>query len=507
MTTVDESAPARAGGREWAGLAVLALPVLVLALDLNVLHLAAPALSADLGAGSTQLLWILDVYGFMVAGLLVTMGTLGDRIGRRRLLLLGAAAFAAASVVAAYAPTAESLIAARALLGVAGATLMPSTLGLIGNLFPDPRQRSLAIGVWVTAFIGGSAIGPVVGGLMLERFWWGSVLLLGVPVMALLLATGPLLLPEHRDEGAGRIDLASAVLALAAMLPVIYGVKEFAKDGWGAAGAGALAVGAVFGALFVRRQRRLADPLVDLRLFRSHGFGAALVSLMLCTIAMGGVTMLFVQYLQMVEGRSAMETGLWMVPAVAASIVVSATAPVLARRWRPAVVVGAGLAVAVLGLLLFSRVESGGGVGLPVAGTVLMFVGATPLMVLGTDLVVGSAPPERASSAASLSETTSELGSALSIAIVGSIVTAVYGGRMASAEGAPEAARDNLAAALEAAGDLPGEDAAALVEAGRAAFADAVHAGALMSAGVLVATLAVVAVALRRVPRIGGGER
>src|SRR5690606_6957053 len=258
--------------------------------DLNVLHLAAPALSADLGAGSTQLLWILDVYGFMVAGLLVTMGTLGDRIGRRRLLLLGAAAFAAASVVAAYAPTAESLIAARALLGVAGATLMPSTLGLIGNLFPDPRQRSLAIGVWVTAFIGGSAIGPVVGGLMLERFWWGSVLLLGVPVMALLLATGPLLLPEHRDEGAGRIDLASAVLALAAMLPVIYGVKEFAKDGWGAAGAGALAVGAVFGALFVRRQRRLADPLVDLRLFRSQGFGAALVSLMLCTIAMGGVT-------------------------------------------------------------------------------------------------------------------------------------------------------------------------------------------------------------------------
>src|SRR5690606_34779791 len=167
VTTVDESAPARAGGREWAGLAVLALPVLVLALDLNVLHLAAPALSADLGAGSTQLLWILDVYGFMVAGLLVTMGTLGDRIGRRRLLLLGAAAFAAASVVAAYAPTAESLSAARAVLGVAGATLMPSTLRLIGSLFPDPRQRSLAIGVWVTAFIGGSAIGPVVGGLML----------------------------------------------------------------------------------------------------------------------------------------------------------------------------------------------------------------------------------------------------------------------------------------------------------------------------------------------------
>src|SRR5690606_9283507 len=204
-------------------------------------------------------------------------------------------------------------------------------------------------------------------------------------------------------------------------------VKEFAKDGWGAAGAGALAVGAVFGALFVRRQRRLADPLVDLRLFRSQGFGAALASLMLCTIAMGGVTMLFVQYLQMVEGRSAMETGLWMVPAVAASIVVSATAPVLARGWRPAVVVGAGLAVAVLGLLRFSRVESGGGVGLPVAGTVLMFVGATPLMVLGTDLVVGSAPPERASSAASLSETTSAPGAALSIAIDGSIVSTSYG--------------------------------------------------------------------------------
>lgn len=508
MTTVDETASARAGAREWAGLAVLALPVLVLALDLNVLHLAAPALSADLGAGSTQLLWILDVYGFMVAGLLVTMGTLGDRIGRRRLLLIGAAAFAAASVVAAYAPTAEALIAARALLGVAGATLMPSTLGLIGNLFPDPKQRSLAIGVWVTAFIGGSAIGPVVGGLMLERFWWGSVLLLGVPVMALLLVTGPMLLPEHRTGNGGRIDLVSSALALAAMLPVIYGVKEFAKDGWDPLAAASLAVGAAFGALFVRRQRRLADPLVDMRLFRSQGFGAALVALLLGTIALGGMTMLFVQYLQMVEGRSAMETGLWMIPAVAASIAVSATAPVLARRWRPAAVIGVGLPVAILGLLLFSRLESGDGVALPVAGTILMFIGATPLMVLSTDLVVGSAPKERASSAASLSETTSELGSALSIAVVGSIITAVYGGRMSSAPltgAVPEAARDNLAAALEAAEGLPGRDAAGLVAAGRAAFTDAVHMGALMSAGVLAATLAVVVVALRRVPPIGGG--
>ncbi|MCD0444040.1 MFS transporter [Glycomyces sp. A-F 0318] len=507
MTTTDENAaPARAGAKEWAGLAVLALPVLLLAIDLNVLHLAAPALGADLGTSSTQLLWILDVYGFMVAGFLVTMGNLGDRIGRRRLLLIGAAAFGAASVVAAYAPSAEALIAARALLGIAGATLMPSTLGLIGNMFHDPKQRSTAIGVWIMAFIGGSAVGPIAGGLLLEQFWWGAAFLMNVPVMVLLLAAGPLLLTEFRDESAGRIDLPSALLALATMLPVVYAAKEFAKDGFEPATVAVLAVGLLSGALFLRRQRRLDDPLVDLRLFRSRGFGAALAVLLLVTSALGGMLMLFVQFLQMVEGLSALESGLWMLPGVAASILASALAPVLAQRVRPAVVIGAGLALALAGAALFMRVEADGGLAPLIAGTVLMFLGMTPVAVLGTDLVVGAAPKERASSAGSLSETASELGSALSIALIGSVITAVYTGRMAAASlggGVPEAARDNLAAALASAEHLPEEEAAGLLEAGREAFTQALNVGALASAAILLAAFAITAVALRRVPPLG----
>ncbi len=215
-----------AGRREWIGLAVLTLPTLLLALDESVLFLALPRLGSDLAPSSAQLLWIMDIYGFMIAGFLVTMGTLGDRIGRRRLLLLGAAGFGVASVVAAYSTSPEMLIVTRALLGIAGATLMPSTLALISNMFRDPQQRSLAIGGWMAAFTGGFMIGPLIGGTLLEHFWWGSVFLMGVPVMALLLAVGPVLLPEYRAAEAGRLDLVSVALSLAAILPVIYGLKQ-----------------------------------------------------------------------------------------------------------------------------------------------------------------------------------------------------------------------------------------------------------------------------------------
>ncbi len=215
-----------AGRREWIGLAVLALPTLLASLDMSVLFLALPHLSADLGANSSQQLWILDIYGFMLAGFLVTMGTLGDRIGRRRLLMFGATAFGLASIVAAWSTSAEMLILARAALGIAGATLMPSTLALIRNMFHDARQRGVAIAVWMSCFMVGTAIGPLIGGVMLSMFWWGSVFLLAVPVMVILLVAAPTLLPEYRDAAAGRVDLTSVVLSLAAILPVIYGLKE-----------------------------------------------------------------------------------------------------------------------------------------------------------------------------------------------------------------------------------------------------------------------------------------
>jgi len=293
MHSNDTAAPVRAGGREWAGLAVLALPTLLVSLDTFVMLLALPHLAADLGASGTEQLWIMDIYGFLVAGLLITAGALGDRIGRRRLLLAGAAAFGAASVLAAYATSPTMLIAARALLGVAGATLTPSTLSLIMNLFSDARQRATAVGIWAGCFTVGAIIGPLVGGAMLERFWWGSVLLLGVPAMVLLLILGPLLLPEYRDPAAGRLDPTSVAVSLAALLSVIYGLKQVAQHGPHLLPLLALLAGVALAVVFVRRQVKLAHPLLDLKLFANRGFGVALGAMLAYTLLSGG-TMVFV---------------------------------------------------------------------------------------------------------------------------------------------------------------------------------------------------------------------
>lgn len=281
-----------AGVREWTGLAVLALPALLISIDLSVMILALPHISSSLGADSSQQLWIVDIYGFMLSGFLITMGTLGDRIGRRKLLLLGGTAFAVASLLAAFSQSAEMLIVARALLGIAGATVSPSTLALIGNMFRDHKQRSLAIGIWLMCSMGGMALGPVVGGIMLERFWWGSVFLLGVPVMLILLLIGPILLPEYRQLESGRIDLFSVLLSLLAILPFIYGLKEIATHGLHITPLLFVLTGAVLGAVFVTRQRMLTNPLLDLRLFANHGFGTALGGMFGITLT--GATMLFI---------------------------------------------------------------------------------------------------------------------------------------------------------------------------------------------------------------------
>src|SRR5712691_3218087 len=275
----------RATRREWIGLAVIALPCVLYAMDLTVLNLAVPRLSEDLKPTSAQLLWILDIFGFLVAGSLIIMGNIGDRIGRRRLLMMGAAGFGAASVIAAFSTSAGMLIAARALLGIAGATLAPSTLSLIRTMFRDPRQRTFAIGVWVSSYSIGGAIGPLLGGVVLEYFWWGAVFLLGVPVMALLLVVGPRLLPEFRDPNPEPVDILSAVLSLAGVLLVIYGLKRIAEHGAELVAAISIAAGVLVGVVFVRRQPKLAHPLIDLQLFRSGAVSTALATYMLGTFA------------------------------------------------------------------------------------------------------------------------------------------------------------------------------------------------------------------------------
>ncbi len=422
MTAPERS---RAGHREWIGLAVIALPCLVYAMDLTVLNLAVPALSADLRPSSTQLLWIVDIYGFLVAGLLITMGTLGDRIGRRRLLLIGALAFGVASVLAAFSTSTETLIAARALLGIAGATLAPSTLSLIRNMFHDPEQRTVAIGVWITSFSVGAAIGPLVGGALLEQFWWGSVFLPAVPVMALLLAAGPRLLPEFRDPEAGRLDLTSVALSLVAVLAVIYGLKQIAQDGPGSSPALAVVAGLGVGGVFLHRQGRLADPLIDLRLFRAPAFSAALAVHTLAFFVLFGALLFIAQYLQLVLGLSPLEASALTVPSAAGFIVGAMLTPVIVRRVRPGSAVAGGLALAAVGFVLLTQVDVASGLVVLVIGSVVFSLGLAAVFTLATDLMVGTAPPERAGAASAIAETGSEFGGALGIAILGSIGTAV----------------------------------------------------------------------------------
>ena len=406
---------------------MIALPCLLYSMDLTVLNLALPAISADLKPTSAQLLWIVDIYGFLVAGLLITMGALGDRIGRRRLLLIGAAAFGVASVLAAFSTSAEMLIATRAALGIAGATLAPSTLSLIRNMFRDSGERRFAIGVWITSYSAGGAIGPLVGGILLEHFWWGSVFLAGVPVMALLLAVGPALLPEFRDPEAGRPDLASAALSLAAVLPVIYGIKRIAESGAAWLPVLSILAGLAAGAMFVRRQRRLADPLIDLRLFRSPAFSASLATYTLGTFVAFGSFLFIAQYLQRVLGLTPLQAGLWLLPFFAGWISGSMLAPLIARWLRPAFALSAGLVLAAGGFGLLTRVDGGSALPVLVTGSLLVSLGLAPVFTLATDVIVGAAPPERAGAASAISETGSELGGALGIALLGSLATAVYG--------------------------------------------------------------------------------
>jgi DHA2 family multidrug resistance protein-like MFS transporter len=505
---IDDAATAgtpRATRRDWIGLAVIALPCMLYSMDLTVLNLAVPHLSADLEPSAAELLWIVDIYGFLVAGSLITMGTLGDRIGRRRLLLIGAAAFGIGSVLAAFSTSAGMLIATRALLGVAGATLAPSTLSLIRNMFLDAGQRTFAIGVWVTSYSVGGAIGPLLGGVLLQYFWWGSVFLIGVPVMLLLLALGPVLLPEFRDPEAGRLDVLSAALSLAAVLGVIYGLKRLAEGGHGWPPVLAIAAGLALGLAFVRRQGRLADPLIDLRLFRAPAFSGALAAYTLSTFVGFGAYVFIAQYLQLVLGLTPLQAGFWTVPSMLAFVAGSFVVPRIVRRVHPAYVMSVGMVLAALGFGVLTQVDGPARLALIVVGSVVYSLGISPVVILATDLIVGSAPVERAGAAAAISETSSELGGALGIAILGSVGTAVYRVHVAPAvpAGLPpeaaEAARTTLGAAVAVAQRLPSDVGAELLEVVRAAFTRAFEATAAINAALAVATAILSAVLLRRV--------
>jgi DHA2 family multidrug resistance protein-like MFS transporter len=504
-TAIPSAAPApKATQREWIGLAVLALPCLLYAMDLTVLNLAVPHLSADLNPTSTELLWIIDIYGFVVAGALIPMGVYGDRIGRRKLLLIGAAFFGVASIFAAFAGSVAQLIAARAVLGLAAATLAPSTLSLIRNMFLDDRERTIAIGIWISSFSAGGAIGPVLGGVLLEYFWWGSVFLLNVPVMLLLLAVGPFLLSEYRDPGAGRPDLASAGLSLATTLAIIYGIKRIAEIGPDVVAVATIVAGIVIGSFFVRRQKRLAQPFIDLALFRRPSFTAALGINIVAVFAAFGSFLFVAQYLQLVIGLTPLEAGLWSAPSGITFIIGSNLTPVLVRHVSRVIVVTGGLALTAASFIVMAQVEGArGDLALVVSAYVLMSLGMSSVFTLTTDFVISAAPPERAGLAAGMAETSSEFGGALGIAILGSVVTAIYRPTVSAAlppdlpAAAADAARDTLGGALGAAAQLTDGLGEALAATARAAYVDSFQVISLISAAALALAAAIAFQALR----------
>ncbi|HYK66360.1 MAG TPA: MFS transporter [Streptosporangiaceae bacterium] len=494
--TESQAQPARAGRREWIGLTVLLLPLLLVSMDVSVLYFAVPFISRDLQPSSSQQLWIFDVYGFVLAGLLITMGSLGDRIGRRRLLLIGAAAFSLASVGAAYSHGAGELIAARAVQGVAGATLMPSTLALIRNMFHDEKQRRVAIGIWTGATMSGIALGPVLSGVLLDHFWWGSVFLINVPFMVLLVLLAPALVPEFRAPQPGRFDMLSSVLSLGAVLPVIYGMQEIAAAGASPERIGSIAAGMAVGAVFVWRQARSSAPMLELNLFRSRGFSGAVVLSLVAMFAVVGFAIFATQYLQSVRGMSPLTAALWSLVPLCGTGTAVPLSQLLVQRVDRAYVAAGSLLVAAAGYLVLTQVQSASPLWLVLVGASIYAGGAVAAMTIGSELIMGAVPPDRAGAAAAVVETSGEFGGALGMAVLGSIGVAVYRSDLAASApahlppAALSAARSTLGGALSVASDLPSRLGADLDATARMAFSHGLDTAALGAAIAMIVAAA-----------------
>jgi DHA2 family multidrug resistance protein-like MFS transporter len=469
--------------RAWLALAVLALPVILIAVDNTVLAFALPAIAEDFRPAASTQLWIVDVYSLVLAALLVAMGSLGDRLGRRRMLLIGATGFAVVSVAAAFAPSAQYLVLARAVLGVFGAMLMPSTLSLIRNIFTEASARRLAIAIWASCFTAGSTLGPIVGGALLQHFHWGSVFLVAVPILLPLLVLGPKLIPESRDPNPGPLDLTSVALSFTAMLPIVWAIKTAAHDGLSVLVGLAFVVGIASGVLFVLRQKHSATPMLDIGLFSYAPFSSSILANFLSIVGLIGFIFFISQHLQLVLGLSPLAAGLVTLPGAVVSMV-------------------AGLVLVAAGFIMILLFRHDLSVVAVIVSFIVLELGVGVSQTVSNDTIVASVPAAKAGAASAVSETAYELGAVIGTATLGTIFTAFYRNNIALPAGlSPTQAADageSIGGATSVAADLPANTAAQLLDSARTAFDSGIAPTAVIAAILALASAGIVAYAFRK---------
>ncbi|MFE7167532.1 MFS transporter [Streptomyces sp. NPDC057616] len=497
---------AGAGANRWVVLVVLCVSLLLVAVDATVLHVAVPAVTEDLKPGAIELLWIVDVYPLVCASLLILFGTLGDRVGRRRILLLGYGLFGLASALAAFARDPQVLILARALLGVGGAMIMPATLSILRQVFPDRRERALAIGVWSAVAAVGAAVGPLLGGFLLEHFWWGSVFLVNIPLMLVSLPVGRLLLPESKGASDGPWDVVGALTAAAGLFGVVFGVKRLGGGELGVLTLAPLLVGAVLLVVFVRRQRRRAHPLVDLRMFARPAFSTSVGCIVLAMLALVGLELIAAQYLQLVLGLSPLETGLRLLPLTFAAMAAGLAGARMLRRFGPRRMVSLGFCLTAVSVLLLTAMGGTDNPSLLVSAFVVLGFGLETTLFGAYESMLSEAPPDQAGGAAAVGETSYQLGAGIGIALLGSVMNAAYAPGLSHVPGVPSdasaAAGHSLGEAYDVAGRLGGPVGVALRRAAQDSFVHGLHVTLLVSAGLLLLG-AVMALRLPRIMQCG----
>ena len=502
MSTIDQTRT-KATPKQWAALAVLMLPVLLVSIDNTVLSFALPHIARDLLPTAAAQLWIVDAYPLVLAGLLVAMGNLGDRYGRRRVLLIGSIGFGAVSVVAAFAPDATWLIAARVLLGFFGAMLMPSTLSLLRSTFSDRRQRRLAIAIWATGFSAGSAIGPIVGGVLLEHFWWGSTFLIAVPVLLPLLILAPILVKESKDPAPGPFDLPSILLSMAALAPIVYAIKSFATEGVGVLPVALVLVGATAGVLFVRRLLSRENPMLDMKLFRVPAFSGAVVVNLVSVFSLVGFLFFLTQHLQLVLGMAPFDAAMALVPGTVVIIAAGLLVVPLVRLVRPGFIMAAGLTLSLGAYASIAIVGADATIVSLVVAFCVLGAGIGAAETLSNDLIISSVPAAKAGAASGVSETAYEVGAVLGTAVLGSILAASYRtaieipGAIRAADAAT--ARETLAGAVEVSSALPDDLGGELLRSARAAFDSGVVTTSWVAVALMAVAITVTLVTLRKV--------